>query len=207
MNETGQQVEATRVFRPKRILWFGAWMTFAALTLPLFFALYFLTIPTGRWVPFAIAHVVLVLLFAAVAQRLKAACLVLAPDGIREREYLSRMVFTPVEAIAIVIVVKLADSYGDDASRQLFMLDAEGRTLLRLRGPLWHSAEFDRVIEFYPVPVRFVEPVMTWPEFRRTFGSNLSWWERRPILTNAILVTVFILIAAAMLLAVMAAIA
>lgn len=198
--------EGSELFRPKRILWLGAWMTFAALTLPLFFTLYFLTIPNGTWVPFAIAHAVLVLLFAVVSQRLKAAGLLLSPDGIREREYFSRLVFTPVEDIATVMVVKLTDSYGDDVSRQLFMLDAAGRTVLRLRGQLWHAADFNRVIDFYPVPVRHIEPEMGWREFRRTFGSNLARWERHPVLTNTGLVAAFVLIAVSTLLAVMAAI-
>ncbi|WP_148040115.1 hypothetical protein [Cryobacterium tepidiphilum] len=198
--------EECELFRPKRILWLGAWMTFGALTIPLFFTLYFLTIPTGTWVPFAVAHAVLVLAFAVVAQRLKAAGVLLAPDGIREREYFSRMAFTPVEAIATVMVVKLVDSYGEDVSRQLFMLDAEGRRLLRLRGQLWHAADFDRVVEYFSVPVRYIEPAMTWPEFRRSLGGNLAWWERRPILTNAILIAIFVAVAVSTLFAVMAAI-
>lgn len=202
-----QQGTASSVFRPKRTLWVAAWVTFSALTLPLYAALYFLTVPAGRWLPFAVSHVVLVLLFAVVAQRLKAAGLVLAPDGIREREYFSAMVFTPVAAIASVVVVKLCDSYGEQVSRQLFMLDAEGRTLLRLRGQLWHRTDFDRIAEFYPVPLRVVEPALTWREFRRDFGCNLDRWERRPVLTASVLTVIAVAVALAMYLAVTAAIA
>jgi hypothetical protein len=137
---------------------------------------------------------------------LKGAGVALAPDGIREREYFSPMVFTPVEAIASVIVVKLCDSYGHHVSRQLFMIDAEGRTLLRLRGQLWHPSDLKLVADFYSVPVRRVEPAMTWPEFRRDYGRNLVWWERHPIMTNLTLALVFIVIAVPTLLIVMAAI-
>jgi len=202
-----QRGKTSQVFRPKRSLWVAAWLSFSALTLPLFAALYVLTVPTGRWVPFAIAHVVLLLLFAGIAQRLKGAGIVLAPDGIREREYLRAMTFTPATAIASAVIVTLRDSYGEQVSRQLFMLDAEGNTVLRLRGQLWYPEDFDRIVEFYAVPVRTVEPALTWRELRRDFGRNLDPWERHPALTVAALTSVTIVVALAMFLAVKVAIA
>jgi hypothetical protein len=178
--------------RPKRDLWVSAWVAFTMLTLPIFAALYLITVPTGRWLPFASAHVILVLLFLLTAWRLKGAGILLAPDGIREREYLSRMVFTPVASIASVVVVKLRDSNSDAVSQQMFMVDAGGNTRLRMRGPMWHAADLWRVIDYYAIPVRIVDTPMTWSELRRSpYRRNVTNWERHPIVTLLGLVGLF----------------
>ncbi|MGO4689449.1 hypothetical protein [Glaciibacter sp. 2TAF33] len=178
--------------RPKSDLWVSAWVAFSLLTLPLFGAFYLITVPTGRWLPFASAHAVLILLFVLTAWRLKGAGILLAPDGMREREYLRRKVFTPVEVIASVVVVKLRDSNSDSVSQQMFMVDASGNTLLRMRGPMWHASDLWRVIDYYAIPVRLVDTPMTWSELRRSqYRRNISVWERHPIVLLVCLVGVF----------------
>ncbi|MCY7326846.1 MAG: hypothetical protein LH605_12080 [Microbacteriaceae bacterium] len=186
---------ASHLFRPKRDLWLTAWVVWAAVTLPVFLTLYVLTVPAGRWAPFVGAHVGLLLLFALAAQRLKGAGVALAPDGIRERAYFGRVVFTPVDLVASVILIQVFDSLSNDISHQLFIVDANGRTLLRLRGQLWHPTDLKRIASFYSVPVHAPAEVVTWRELRRDHGSKLSWFERHALLTRALLVLGFLAVA------------
>ncbi len=172
-------------------------------TLPIFASLYLVTVRSGQWVPFVSAHIALTLLFAIAAQRLKGAGIMLAPDGIREREYFSRQVYTPVALVDSVIVVRLGDSSSDTISQQMFLVDDRCRTLLRMRGQVWHTDDFWRVVEFYDVPVRVVDDAMTWPQLRRSpFRQNLTRWERHPVMTSVALVILFGIITIPTLLAV-----
>ncbi|KQV06821.1 hypothetical protein [Leifsonia sp. Root112D2] len=186
MDGTGmQRGDGSRFFQPRRRLLSAAWIVWLAFTTPLFFAVYLVTIPPGRWVPFAIAHLALLAAFALGSARLRGAGVLLSADGIREREYFSRMTFTPAENIRAVLIVKVRDSYTDEISQQVFVTDAAGRTLLRLRSPLWHPEDLTAMIDFYDVPVRVEEAEMTWPQLRLEYGGNLQAWERHPALTAA----------------------
>jgi hypothetical protein len=191
------------LLRPRRDLWLAAWGACAAFVFPLFLSLYLITIPTGRWAPFAVAHALVMGAFALAAQRLHGAGIHLSPDGIRERAYFMSTVFTPVDRIASVLVVRLLDRNSEGMSRQLFIVDAAGQTLLRMRGQLWHAADFNRIIDFYAVPAHVVDDPMTWPELRRSmYRHNLSNWERRPYLTGGAIIFFLALITFAPLLVV-----
>jgi hypothetical protein len=193
------------LFRPKKSLWLSGWIICMAFSLPVFFALYLISAPQGRWLPFAIAHATVLLLFAAVVWRLRGSGVRLSADGIRERAYLAGTVFTPAHAVASAIVVPLRDVNSDELSEQLFLVDADGHTVLRLRGQLWHRADLYQITNYYGVPVRRVEAAMTWRQLRSSFGTNLEPWERHPVLTGIVLASILIVVVAAGLLAAMAA--
>jgi hypothetical protein len=196
----------TVLFRPKTTLWLSSWLVCMAFTVPVFFALYLVSAPLGRWFPIAVAHAVLLLLFAAVVWRLRGAGVRLSADGIRERAYFSGTVFTPAEAVASAIVVPLRDLSSDEVFEQLFLVDPAGRTVLRLRGHLWHPADLNQIVDYYAVPVLRIETALTWRELRRSYGRNLEPWERHPVLTGITLATLLIVVVAGGLLAAMSTI-
>jgi hypothetical protein len=191
-------------FRPQGNLWPNAWRIWIAFSTPVFAALYLLTVPQNRWVPFLLAHVLLMVAFAAVAGRLHKAGVLLAKDGIREREYLGSLVFTPAKDVASVIVVKLRDPSSDRFSRQYFVVDHDGRTVLRLRGQLWHPTDLAQIVDFYGVPVRYLDEELSWRQLRREYGRNLDRWERHPVLTTVLVIALFFAMAVPILLATMA---
>lgn len=195
MGRQGMQPgDGSRLFRPQRRLWFAAWIAWLAFTTPVFAAAYMLTIAQGHWMPFAIAHGALLIVFALAEWRLRGAGVLFGADGIREREYFSRMTFTPASAVAAVLIVRVRDSYSDEVSQQIFVMDAAGGTLLRLRSPLWDVTDLVEMIEFYDVPVRVEESEMTWQQLRREYGSKLQAWERYPALTAAFGIVVSVLL-------------
>jgi hypothetical protein len=201
-----EQGDWSQRYRPQGNLWPNAWRIWMAFSIPVFASLYLLTVPQNRWLPFLAAHVVLMAAFAAVAGRLHKAGVLLAEDGIREREYLGPLVFTPAADVASVIVVKLRDPYSDRFSRQYFVVDHQGRTVLRLRGQLWHPADLAQIVEFFGVPVRYLENELSWKQLRQKYGRNLDRWERHPVLTTLFCVVVFLVIAVPVLLVTMAGI-
>ena len=208
MNEqlTPPQGVAFELFRPRRKLWRHAWLACMMFTVPIFLALYVIVIPTGRWFPFVVAHVVLLLLFTIAAYRLWGAGVTLAADGIREREYFSRMVFTPVEAVASVAVISVRNSYSDDIVEQVFFLDAEGCTVLRFRSQMWDRADLNRMINFYAVPIYRSETPLSWSQLRRSHGRNLDIWERHPIVTRGALTLLLLIVFVPLLIGTLAAI-
>jgi hypothetical protein len=197
----------SQLFRPKTSLWLSSWLVCMAFTVPVFFALYLVSAPEGRWFPIAVAHAVLLLLFAAVVWRLRGSGVRLSADGIRERAYFSGTVFTPAEAVSSALVVPLRDMSSDEVNEQLFLMDSAGRTVLRLRGHLWHPADLEQIVNYYAVPVRRLETALTWRELRRSYGRNLEPWERHPVVTGIALATLLIVLVAAGVLAAMTAIA
>ncbi|MCU1571709.1 MAG: hypothetical protein JWR33_2450 [Naasia sp.] len=170
--------------RPRRGLWPRGWAQLSALIIPLFGALYWMTVPSGPWPAVLAVHVAVSVVIVGALQWLRRAGVWLSPDGVRERAYFGREVFTPVERIASVLVVPLAQS--GDVAHQLFLLDEAGHTLLRMRGQLWRLADLTQVAEFFAVPARWVEPPMSWAELRAAYGAKLSRWERHPNLTTAL---------------------
>ena len=193
-------------YRPQGNLWPNAWRIWIAFSTPVFATLYLLTVPQNRWVPFLLAHVLLMVAFAVVAGRLHKAGVLLAKDGIREREYLGPLVFTPADDVASVIVVKLRNPYRDRFSRQYFVVDHAGRTVLRLRGQLWHPADLAQIVKYFDVPVHYIDDELSWKQLRHAYGRNLDRWERHPVLTTILGVALFFAIAIPMLLATMAGI-
>ncbi|WP_210480929.1 hypothetical protein [Naasia sp. SYSU D00948] len=167
-----------------RDLWLEGWLSFAAMSLPAFAALYIVTASTGWWPAVLIAQIAATGVFAAVAGRLRGAGVVLDADGIYERAYLRSTVFTPRQLVAEVLVIPVHRTLLDEVTHQLFMVDAAGRTLLRMRGQLWHRRDLYAAAHHFDVPVRVLEPALTWAQLRRSpYRRNLERFERHPLIT------------------------
>ncbi len=174
--------------KPMRDLWREGWLAFAAMSLPPFAACYLLT-AASEWPVIAVAHAACTLLFAAVAGRLRGAGVIVDADGIHERAYLRSTVFTPLHRVKAVLIIPVHRSLLNEVTHQLFVIDGEGATLLRMRGQLWHPRDLRAVAHHFDVPVRVFDPPLTWSELRRSpYGRNLERWERHPVLTASGLV-------------------
>ncbi len=170
--------------KPMRDLWREGWLAFAAMSLPVFGACYLLTAASGWWPLVAAAHLAATLIFAAVAGRLRGSGVVVDADGIHERAYLRSTVFTPLHRAKAVLIIPVHRSLLSEVTHQLFVVDEDGATLLRMRGQLWHPRDLRAVANHFEVPVRVVDPPLTWSELRRSpYGPNLEPWERHPVLS------------------------
>jgi hypothetical protein len=174
-------------------LWLGGWLSFLAMSVPVFGALLLLTAATQWWPAVLAGFGGATLVFAAVAGRLRRSGVMLDANGIHERAYLRSTVFTPRRRVHQVLVIPVGRTLLDEVTHQLFMLDRRGRTLLRMRGQLWDPRDLQAAASYFEVPVRTLDTVVTWSELRRSpHRGNLEPWERHPVPTAIALATLAI---------------
>ena len=168
------------------------WLRFARTTsiavgaaiLPPFAALYWLTIPSGAWLPVFLIHKAALLAITAAALRLRSVVVAVDGGGIRERSYLGRLVETPADEVESILILTVLSPSSADATTQLFVLDGLGRTRLRMGGQFWSDEAMRSVELALDVPVQRIPEPLTRRELRLMHGANLYWHERHPAITN-----------------------
>ncbi|MET0726310.1 MAG: hypothetical protein ABWY36_08155 [Leifsonia sp.] len=176
----GSDVRA-HTFRPRSHL-FGQLVTATAvLAIPIFAALYWLTIPDGSW-PVVLAIQVIAMLLIGVAILSSRNVYVELHDwGVEDHWPFG---FTRRVRAADVDTVLLVDVYsgnGMETSLQLFAVDEADRRILRMRGQVWSRAAMQQVAARLAAPVVHAPVPMTLGEFSRIEPQLLSWFERRPL--------------------------
>jgi hypothetical protein len=150
----------------------------AACLIPLFLVLYYLAIPVGAWL--------LVLVVQLVAMAAVAYCVVayrriridITPARVSERRFFGRTGNFAVDDVDNVILLELYRGDALDTHPQLFLVDANGSVLLRMRGQFWSRSAMDTVVEHLDAPVMRVPEPLTIGELHRMRPELLSWFER-----------------------------
>ena len=155
-------------------------VTIGAVVLPPFLALYWLTVPTGGWLVIAEIHAVTLAVVTLGTTRVARAVIIIDETGIRSRGFFGRLVRTPPSAIDSILLVRVLAGSSLGTSTQLFVLDAAGRTRLRMGGLFWAPEALAAVERALDVPVQRVPAPLTRRELRLRFWSNLYWYERHP---------------------------
>ncbi len=184
------------VLRPmwSRFAW-TATVAIGAIALPPFLALYWLTIPTGGWRTVLAIHAVTLLAATLATVRVRHAVIEIDKHEIREHGYFGRLVVTPRSEIASVLVVPVLAGSTPEVTTQLFVLDRQGRTRVRMLGQYWSDSSLKALEHAFDVPVRRVPSPLTRHELRAHYGPNLYWHERHPALTFAGVVVLCALVA------------
>ena len=68
------------------------------------------------------------------------------------------------------------------SDRQLFLVDAAGKTLVRMNGMWWSDDQLAAVAQHFEVPLDTIPETMTARELRRIRAVQLQWFERHPVL-------------------------
>jgi hypothetical protein len=152
-----------------------------SLTAPILLALFWLTIPDGPWPAVVAAAIAVVVVFGyAVVQYFRVA-VVVTPTHLIERTFFGTTRRVPIEHVARAVLLDLHRTLAAEPRRQLFVLDAEGRVLLRMRGDYWSTHSIHEIAtHLVTVPVEHVESALTLDELQRTNPLMLYWFERRP---------------------------
>ncbi|WP_375401391.1 hypothetical protein [uncultured Amnibacterium sp.] len=181
--EVGDEV---RLRPPGRSEWQAVAVALLALFGPVAVILVFISGP-GRLVPLILSAIGLALLCGALAHRFSTIGLVLTDGGVTECRLIGRRRTTPSTHVRSALVLPLIDDRTVRTHPQLFLLDEQGRTRLRMRGQFWSEQQITLVANHFDVPVtRQAEPVSL-PELRQSRRQLLSAAERHPIL--AVLLT------------------
>jgi hypothetical protein len=165
------------LLRPRlRLFWHGITACAAFLT-PVFAVLYVMSVPGGDWPAVLALHGFVSLLVALAAARFFLTAIWVGPEGISERGYLfPRRNFTRDQVHSIVRARTFG--HGSDIVEQLFVLGADGRRIVRMRGQFWTRADMDTVVDTLGVRVSVIDEIMTLRELAAEHPRLTYWFER-----------------------------
>ncbi|MCU1474895.1 MAG: hypothetical protein JWQ92_2963 [Amnibacterium sp.] len=160
-----------------------------AAVVPVYITAFVIASTGGRIVPVSVAAAVTLVIAALVAWRFSRARLVLQAGGMVEHGLLGRTRTTPREAVASAVLLALYDTQSVQTRRQLFVLDAGERTLLRMSGASWSDQHMRTVLRHFDVLVETIDTPMTLHDLRHTRPGILRWSERHPWRGNLLMIS------------------
>lgn len=166
-------------FRPREQVFTQTILAAAALLVPVFAVLYWLTIPSGAWLIVVIAKVLVVgalIFFSLIFTR---AAIEVSATGVRESGFAGQHHRIPRDEVEFVLSVPFYRGHTLDTEDQLFIVGRDGKTLLRMRGRYWTTADMRRVIDVLGAPATIIDEPQSISEFMRENASLLYWHERR----------------------------
>lgn len=171
--------------RPNPTLLRQAIATLLAFAVPAFGVLYFLTVPTGDWLPVLIVQIVVSALFLLATWAFFRVGVWVDARGIVERGFFGMVTHTPIERIGSSVLVQAYYGGGADTMPQFFVCDHEGRQVVRLRGQFWSLESMAAVRDILGVPSTEQAEGVSTKEIGTQYPGLLYWFERRPILAVA----------------------
>ncbi len=167
--------------RPRRSLTRAVGLPVVALLVPVILTVAWLVSPLGSAAVGLTAVVVVVLAALGVAayisyQRTE---VVVSPHGIVERGFLGRLHSVARRDMADVLRI---DTYRGDTLEtvhQLFVVDADGRCLFRMRGTFWDDQSLDAIAEVLALEETVRSEPVTLTELRASDPHLLYWFEGR----------------------------
>ena len=103
-------------------------------------------------------------------------------QGITETGFFGRTVRVEAADIGSIFVADVFEASGTRTVPQLFVRDAAGRQVLRMRGQFWSKQSMDTVLETLDVPQEARTHSLSTQEIREEYPGLLYWFERRPLL-------------------------
>lgn len=185
---TTSQVAQTRTLRPSAQLFIQSRTVAAASALPVFAAMLWFAVPRGTWPRVLVAIAVLTAAYLAALYLLSRVRIVLDRHGITEKGFFGHARRISAKRIATAVIVPVYRGQSLDTAQQLFLLDAGGELLLRMRGQYWSDENLGAVASAYGVPVRRSSEPLTRAQLRQDYADVIFWFERWPWLTGLCLV-------------------
>ncbi|MEF2978797.1 hypothetical protein [Subtercola sp. YIM 133946] len=169
-----------RTLRPSRTLFAQSRAVAAALTLPVFAAMLWFAIPRGTWPRVLAVIAVITLAYFGAVYLLSRVRVVIEPDALVENGFFTHNRRIAAKRIASALVVQVYRGQSMETAPQLFVLDAAGELLLRMRGQYWGDESVHAVANAYGVPVRVSAEALTRAQLRADHPELVYWFERWP---------------------------
>lgn len=177
-------VGRTRIRPMRRLLHQGLVATLAFLV-PLFGALYFLTVPNGPWPVVVITQVVVSLLLLLACWAYFRVAIWVSADGVTERGFFGTVTTVPAEHIHSIVLAHTFHGGGADTLPQLFLCGSDATQLVRLRGQFWSPESMAVVVDSLNIAVTELGEPLSNRELLDQYPGLLYWFERRPYLGAA----------------------
>ncbi|WP_043670368.1 hypothetical protein [Clavibacter michiganensis] len=181
-------VGPSTLIRPRPALLRQLALAALALVVPLGAALLVLAIPTGNAAAVIVGVVVVVLLGGLLAALyLSSYVRIWDATGDVEARFLGRRTRVRRSAVHGLLVVHVYQGLTLDTQPRLFVLDAEGRLLLRLSGHVYDLWTMRAMAADLDLPLTEQAKVLTMAELRGTRRGILPWYERSRMSLVAVL--------------------
>jgi hypothetical protein len=154
-------------------------LAIAACLIPLFALLYWMTLSAAAWAQILVVTLVLPVALALAVVGHKQAFVEISEEGITERGFLGRTRFVHADTVGSIIILELYRSGSLDTLPQLFVIDTNGRLLLRMRGQFWSRKAMEGIVDALDVPVVRVPEPLSLRDLNRLRPELLYWFERR----------------------------
>jgi hypothetical protein len=165
--------------RPSGRIYRGPLLGIVSFTTPVFGVLYWLAVEQGEnWKLVAGVHVAIGLVVLLAWLFLLQSGIQLTDEGVRERGILGRTRQIPRGDARTALLVDLYMDHSTEIRPNLFITDATGKLLLRMRGQFWTVAQMQLVAKQLDVPIRRRKKPETLTDFRETAPQLLYWYER-----------------------------
>jgi hypothetical protein len=168
-----------------------------AFFVPVFIVLYYLAAPIGLWPAVVIAQVVIAVVYLyALISYLRLGIWV-SELGITERGFFGVSRHFDRASIESIVIMMTFHGGWVDTNPQLFIVDQDGRQVIRMRGQFWTRDAMMEVASTLDVPLTEIDHPVTASELRARYPELLYWFERRPVFA-AVLIGVAIALSAAL---------
>jgi hypothetical protein len=182
MEHEGITTASERRLKPHTDLLKNGVLAALALMTPVFAVLYWLAIPAHVWPLVLAGHVVALVLCVAVALIYRRVSIVVGPDSIVETGPFGRPRRVDFERIRSALLVEVYRESTLETQANLFLRDADGRLVLRMRGQFWPRQAMEEVLAAVDIAPSASEHAVTLAELRRTSPELLYWFERNRLL-------------------------
>lgn len=179
MNRARADEPGSEVFRPREQVFTQSMLAAAALLVPVFAVLYWLTIPSGTWLLVVVAKVLVVGILIYLGSVFYRTSVRVSPTGVRETGFAGPRRYIPRDEVEYVLFVSFYRGHTLDTENHLFIVGHDGDTLLRMRGRYWTTDDMRRVIEVLGAPATIINEPQSINDFMRENASLLYWHERR----------------------------
>ena len=181
MTETATN-STTVTVRVRRSLLAQGILALLALSVPIMIVLYWLTIPAGTWGWVIGAQLVLLVAVLIAAYRYTRVSITVTPTTISEVRFFGGVTRTKIADIDRVIMLEMHRTMASQSRLQMFVLNADGRPVLRMRGEYWTRNSINRIAaQLSSVPIEHIDHPVTLDELQTSRPEMLYWFERRPI--------------------------
>lgn len=165
-----------------------------AFFVPAFGVLFYLTLPGSLWPVVLVGAVLVAAGFAYTVISYLRLGVWVSSSGITERGFFGKSTTVAVDDIGSIV---LADVFPTGTSSetvpQLFVCDAEGWQVIRLRGQFWTRESMSIIIATLEAPLIEIEHPISTSELYATYPGLLYWFERRPLMAALIFGGVLVL--------------
>jgi hypothetical protein len=180
MDDSSASTRVLVILKPQRLIVRQSLIAVALGSSLVFGVLYWLAIPGGYWTAIAAIHVGVLACTALAARHYFGSRIVLVEDGVEERGYAGRVSKVPRESAHSILIIEIDEFHSGETLTNLFVADATGHRLLRMRGRYWSARDMEQVARHLgSVVTRANQPVST-HDLHAEWPGLLYWFERFP---------------------------